>query len=132
MQQLQLEQMQQQQQKQQQEGHGDGRRASGGCAAATPSLPKLPPLPPLGLVEHRTSNSFNLHIKIADFGLSKRAVHSLPKTRVGTINYMAPGGCCMNAVETSEKLSGLGSELVPAVEALSMAAVQDAVCQQIA
>ncbi|EFJ43983.1 hypothetical protein VOLCADRAFT_43640, partial [Volvox carteri f. nagariensis] len=38
----------------------------------------------------RHSNTFNLHIKIADFGLSKRAAHSLPKTRVGTINYMAP------------------------------------------
>ncbi|PNW76806.1 hypothetical protein CHLRE_11g477000v5 [Chlamydomonas reinhardtii] len=73
--------------------------AAGGAGATAGSrdplpeldpLPLAPPLPPLGLVEHRTSNTFNLHIKIADFGLSKRAAHSLPKTRVGTINYMAP------------------------------------------
>ncbi|GIL87876.1 hypothetical protein Vretifemale_15924, partial [Volvox reticuliferus] len=81
MQQLQLEQQQQQQQ-----GSGGG----GNAVARAPRAPSLPPLPPLGLVEHRTSNTFNLHIKIADFGLSKRAAHSLPKTRVGTINYMAP------------------------------------------
>ncbi|PNH04021.1 Serine/threonine-protein kinase SAPK10 [Tetrabaena socialis] len=50
-----------------------------------------PPPLPSGAVEHRTSNTFNLHIKIADFGLSKKCTaHSLPKTRVGTINYMGP------------------------------------------
>ncbi|KAG2494704.1 hypothetical protein HYH03_007218 [Edaphochlamys debaryana] len=55
-----------------------------------PPPPAMPPLTPIGLVDHRTSNTFNLHIKIADFGLSKKAQNSLPKTRVGTINYMAP------------------------------------------
>ncbi|GIL67789.1 hypothetical protein Vafri_21068 [Volvox africanus] len=80
MQQLQLEQQQQQ--------HGSGN--GGNAMTGSPRAPSLPVLPPLGLVDHRTSNTFNLHIKIADFGLSKRAAHSLPKTRVGTINYMAP------------------------------------------
>ncbi|GLC38360.1 hypothetical protein PLESTM_000717400 [Pleodorina starrii] len=77
-----LEQMQQLQLQQQQQG--------GSGVATSTSTSGRAALPPLGLVEHRTSNTFNLHIKIADFGLSKRAAHSLPKTRVGTINYMAP------------------------------------------
>ncbi len=38
--------------------------------------------------------------QIADFGLSKKPANSLPKTRVGTISYMAPGrlGICQVAV----------------------------------
>uniref|UniRef100_A0A7S0Y9W3 Protein kinase domain-containing protein n=1 Tax=Polytomella parva TaxID=51329 RepID=A0A7S0Y9W3_9CHLO len=32
----------------------------------------------------------NYHLKIADFGLSKAGFNSMPKSRVGTITYMAP------------------------------------------
>ena len=31
-----------------------------------------------------------LALKLADFGMSKTAMHSDPKTRVGTVPYMAP------------------------------------------
>ncbi|GLI69926.1 hypothetical protein VaNZ11_014654 [Volvox africanus] len=43
------------------------------------------PLPPGQLEQPRS-----LHIKVADFGLCKTAVTSLPKSRVGTLYYMAP------------------------------------------
>ncbi|PNH12134.1 Serine/threonine-protein kinase SAPK10, partial [Tetrabaena socialis] len=43
------------------------------------------PLPPGQQEEPR-----NLHIKVADFGLCKTAVTSMPKSRVGTLVYMAP------------------------------------------
>ncbi|KXZ50290.1 hypothetical protein GPECTOR_17g929 [Gonium pectorale] len=43
------------------------------------------PAPP-GQVDQPRS----LHIKVADFGLCKTAVTSLPKSRVGTLYYMAP------------------------------------------
>ncbi|KAG2499684.1 hypothetical protein HYH03_002619 [Edaphochlamys debaryana] len=42
--------------------------------------------PPPGQLE----DPRNLHIKVADFGLCKTAVTSLPKSRVGTLYYMAP------------------------------------------
>lgn len=35
----------------------------GGGAQGIPPL-NLPPLPPLGLIDHRTSNTFNLHLKV--------------------------------------------------------------------
>ncbi len=35
----------------------------GGGGPGIPPL-NLPPLPPLGLIDHRTSNTFNLHLKV--------------------------------------------------------------------
>ncbi|GIL81891.1 hypothetical protein Vretimale_1466 [Volvox reticuliferus] len=42
------------------------------------------------LTQGDLEHPFNLHLKIADFGLSKEGVHSMPKSRVGTVTYMAP------------------------------------------
>ncbi|KXZ50289.1 hypothetical protein GPECTOR_17g928 [Gonium pectorale] len=42
------------------------------------------------LTQGDLEHPFNLHLKIADFGLSKEGVHSAPKSRVGTVTYMAP------------------------------------------
>ncbi|PNW86177.1 hypothetical protein CHLRE_02g075900v5 [Chlamydomonas reinhardtii] len=42
------------------------------------------------LTQGDLEHPFNLHLKIADFGLSKEGMHSQPKSRVGTVTYMAP------------------------------------------
>ncbi|GIL81526.1 hypothetical protein Vretimale_965 [Volvox reticuliferus] len=59
-----------------------------------PSFFSLPffllPLPHKELAQGDLEHPYNLHLKIADFGLSKEGVHSLPKSRVGTVMYMAP------------------------------------------
>mmetsp|Transcript_10229 Transcript_10229/g.18906 ORF Transcript_10229/g.18906 Transcript_10229/m.18906 type:complete len:366 (-) Transcript_10229:182-1279(-) len=40
--------------------------------------------------QSKTETPSNYHLKIADFGLSKAGFNSMPKSRVGTMTYMAP------------------------------------------
>lgn len=49
-------------------------------------------LPQQELTQGDLEHPFNLHLKIADFGLSKEGMHSQPKSRVGTVTCGWPPG----------------------------------------